>query len=519
MIGRHTFTIILALCLVLVTTVTPVAAQEIERRPVEDPLFGVSSVVPADWQDLGSGIYSRGTPPDDLALIAIQSAPATVDQLWTSLLPQFALTEVPEVTGEHSSDRFDWTLYRFDVKAGEAVIAVELALAPDDGTTHLLLLQSEPADFEVLREQVLLPAIDAFAVLEPAPTPDPSTFDYQIEQVSFPGGAEGVQLAGTLTLPPGPGPHPVVVTMSGSGAQDRDESMRPITTLQPFAILADALTSAGVGVLRYDDRGVGDSTGDYESATIAELAEDARAAIDYLETRDDIDPARIGLFGHSEGGLYSAILGSSDPRIAWIGMMAPAVIDGVTLIVEQNQALLRSSGADDATVEKYAAYTAEAAPLARDGEFEALEAVIRDFHGRAWDELAPEDQVIAGDREAFIQRQVDAEMLVYTSDWFRSFLAYDPASDWQQVSVPVLAIFGGKDAQVLADSNATALRAALEAGGNEDVEIITIPDANHLFQKADTGSIGEYGKLEPVFIDGFIDAVVDWTTAQAGVAQ
>ncbi len=518
MFPHRTLTIIVALCLALAATVTPVAAQEIERRPVEDPLYGVASVVPADWQDLGGGIYSRGTPPDDIALIAIQSAAATVDQLWPSLLPQFALTEVPEITGEYHSDRFDWTLYRFDVQLGEMVIAVELAAAQDGGTTHLLLLQSDPAEFDVLREQVLMPAIDAFAVLEPVPTPDPSTFDYQIEEVSFPGGAEGVELAGTLTLPNGPGPHPVVVTMSGSGAQDRDESMRPITTLKPFAILADALTSAGVGVLRYDDRGVGGSTGDYGSATIAELAEDARAAIDYLETRDDIDPARIGLFGHSEGGLYSAILGASDPRVAWIGMMAPAVIDGVTLIVEQNQALLRSSGADDATVEKYAAYTAEAAPLARDGEFEALEAVIRDFHGRAWDELAPEDQVIAGDREAFIQRQVDAELLVYTSDWFRSLLAYDPASDWQQVSVPVLAIFGGKDAQVLADSNAAALRTALEAGGNEDVEIITIADANHLFQKADTGSVGEYGKLEPVFVDGFIDAVVDWTTKQAGVA-
>ncbi len=519
MIGRRTLTVILTLCLALVATVTPVAAQEVERRPVEDPLFGVSSVVPADWQDLGGGIYSRGTPPDDLALIAIQSAPATVDQLWASLLPQFALTEVPEATAEYSSDRFDWTLYRFDVQLGEMVIAVELALAHDDGVTHLLLLQSDPADFEVLREQVLLPAIDAFAPLEPEPTPDPSSFDYQIEEVSFPGGAEGVQLAGTLTLPPGPGPHPVVVTMSGSGAQDRDESMRPITTLKPFAILADALTSAGVGVLRYDDRGVGASTGDYESATIAELAEDARAAIDYLETRDDIDPARIGLFGHSEGGLYAAILGASDPRIAWIGMMAPAVIDGVTLIVEQNQALLRSSGSEEKLVAAYAAYASEAMPLARDGDLEALEAVIRDFYGHAWDELDAEDQVIAGEREAFVQRQVDSEMPLYTSDWFRSFLAYDPTSDWKAVGVPVLATFGGKDAQVLADSNAAALRAALEAGGNDDVEIITIPGANHLFQEADTGSFAEYGQLDPVFIDGFIDAVVDWTTAQAGVAE
>jgi hypothetical protein len=399
------------------------------------------------------------------------------------------------------------------------VIAVELAAAESEGSTQLVLLQADPADFDVLREQVLLPAIDAFAPLEPEPTPDPSTFDYQIEEVTFPGGAPDVQLAGTLTLPDGPGPHPVVVTMSGSGAQDRDESLRPITTLKPFAILADALTSAGVGVLRYDDRGVGGSTGDYESATIAELAEDARAAIDYLETRGDVDPARIGIFGHSEGGLYSAILGASDPRVAWIGMMAPAVIDGVTLIVEQNQALVRSAGNDEELVEEYGRYTAEAMPLARDGDFEALESVIREFYGRAWDELEPDDQVIAGDREAFIQRQVDAELPLYTSDWFRSFLAYDPTADWQQVTVPVLAIFGGKDVQVLAASNAAALQANLDAAGNDDVEIITIPDANHLFQEAETGAYAEYGQLAPEFIDGFVDAVVDWTTVRAGVAE
>jgi uncharacterized protein len=520
---RPLLAIILFLGLSLVATVSTVAAQEIERRPVEDELFGVSSVVPADWQDLGGGAYARGTPPQDLALVAIQAAPASIEQVWSSLLPQFALTEVPEVTGSYRSELFDWTLYRFDVQLGDTVISAELALAGQDGTTQLVLLQSDPADFDTLREQVLLPAIDAFAPLAPTPTPDPSTFGYQIEEVSFPGGSEDVELAGTLTLPAGPGPHPVVVTMSGSGAQDRDESLRPITSLKPFAVIADALTSAGVGVLRYDDRGVGGSTGDYEAATISELAADATAAVDYLETRalarDDIDPDRIGLFGHSEGGLYAAMIGARDARITFIGMMAPAVTDGVTLIVEQNEALARSSGASEAMVSAIRDYTAAAMPLARDGEFEALEQVMRDSYARIWDEMTPDEQVIAGDREAFIQLQVGAELPAYTSDWFRSLLAYDPTADWEQVTVPVLAIFGGKDVQVLADSNATALQQALEVASNEDVEIVTIADANHLFQAAETGAFAEYGQLAPEFIDGFTQVIVDWMTDRAGLGQ
>jgi len=281
-------------------------APDIERRPVEDQLFGVKSVIPADWQELGGGAYSRGTPPEDLALIAIQSAAATPDQIWPSLLPQFALTEIPEIGDTYSTDLFDWTLFPFTVELGDMVISAEVALAEDDGSTHLILLQSDPEDFDILREQVLLPALDAFDVLAPEPTPDPSTFDYQIEEVTFPGGAADVELSGTLTLPDGPGPHPVVITMSGSGPSDRDESLAPITALKPFAVIADALTSAGVGVLRYDDRGVGSSTGDHEGPTISDFTADARAAIDYLESRDDVDSERIGLFGHSEGGVYAA---------------------------------------------------------------------------------------------------------------------------------------------------------------------------------------------------------------------
>jgi pimeloyl-ACP methyl ester carboxylesterase len=213
------------------------------------------------------------------------------------------------------------------------------------------------------------------------------------------------------------------------------------------------------------------------------------------------------------------MIAAADPRISYLGMMAPAVTDGVTLIVEQSEALARSSGASETMVAAIRDYTAEAMPLARDGEFAALERVMRESYGRIWDEMTAEEQVIAGDRDTFVELQVKAELPAYTSDWYRSLLAYDPRADWQQVTVPVLAIFGGKDVQVLADSNAAALAEALEGAGNADVEIVTIPDANHLFQEADTGAYAEYSQLEPEFIDGFTDIVVDWMTTRAGVAE
>lgn len=511
---------ILTLVLSLALTLLPVGAvaQDEGYRTIEDPLFGITSVVPADWADLGGGTYARGTPPADLALIALQAAPASIDQMWASLLPQFLMSDVPDVSGEHSGEALDWTLYRFDVTPGGVTVAVELALSENDGVTSLALLQSAPEEIEELREQVLIPALDAYALLVPEPTPDPAAFGYSSEEVSFAGGSEGVELAGTLTLPDAPGRHPVVITMTGSGPQDRNESLKPTTLLEPFAVIADALTSAGVGVLRYDDRGVGGSTGDYNAATVQELAEDARAAIDYLETRDDVDPERIGLFGHSEGGLYSAMLGASDPRVAFIGMMAPAVIDGISLIVEQNVAITRADGSSDQQVEAVGDYVATLMPILLEGDFEAAERIIRDFLGRVYDELSPEQREFAGDRETFVDRQVEAQLPIYESDWYRSFLGYDPTADWAQVDVPVLGIFGGKDTQVVAESNATALRETLEAAGNEDVTTLTFDDANHLFQEAVTGAVSEYGELEPEFIEGFTEAVVDWFVERAGVS-
>lgn len=517
---RRAAVLVLA-ALLIVGSVAPAAAQVSGgdgHRPIEDPLFEVTSVVPASWQELGGGLYGRGQPPDDPSVIAIQSVPMAPAELWPGLLPQLGLTEVPAATGAHEGEALDWTLHAFDVSVPGIELRVEVALAEEGGRTYLVLLQSAPEEFAALREQVLVPALDATAPLVPEPTPHPSTFDYAIEEVTFPGGSPGVELAGTLTLPSGPGPHPVVVTMSGSGPQDRDESLKPITTLKPFAILADALTSAGVGVLRYDDRGVGGSSGDHAAATVDDLAGDAAAAIDYLETRSDVDPARIGLLGHSEGGIYAAMIGADDPRVAFIVGMAPAVVDGIDLIVAQNEALARASGADEVEVEARRAYTAAVMPLVLEGDWDAAEQVTRDYVGGIWDRLSEQDRAVLGEREAFISAQVAQVTPAYGSDWFRSLLAHDSQPDWARVTVPVLGLFGALDAQVVTEQNEPALRAALEAAGNEDVETIVFPDANHLFQSAGTGAFEEYGSLAPEFTDGFVEAVVDWVSERAGVA-
>ena len=512
----------LGLCLsLLLSLALPGLAQESipsGSRRIEDPLQGVTSAVPEGWQELGNGTYARGTIPDDLTVLAVQSVAAPPDQLWPSLLPQFAMDAIPESTGSLQSNGYDWTLYRFDVTAGGLSVAIEMALAQDDGSTHLILLQADPAEFDGLRDQVLLPALEAFDVLAPEPTPDPASLGYAVEEVGFPGGNAGVELAGTLTLPSGDGPFPAVVLMSGSGAQDRDESLRPAATIKPFALLADALTSAGLAVLRYDDRGVGGSTGDYAAATIDDLTADGRAALEYLRSRPDIDPAHIGLLGHSEGGLYAAKLAAADPDIAFVvGMAAPAV-DGVSLLVEQAAALQRSRGASDADIDAARRLQETALPALLAGDQVTLDAALTEYFGGIWDRATDDERAIAGERQGFIDRESQAARSQYGSDWMRSLLAYDPALDWQQVGVPVLGLYGGKDVQVVAEQSEPALRAALDAGGNEVSEIIVLDDANHLFQAAESGAVEEYGALPAAFTADFLPTLIDWVTEHAGLA-
>ena len=267
----------------LLTSANALAQERVALLPHTSEGYGYESVVPEGWTDVGQGIFARQRDAADPTLLAQQSAPVSAEDVLASLLPQLRLTEAPQSVGTHQGDALEWTLYQVDVALGEGEVAVDLALSDEDGTTYIVLLQSAPDERDALRESIFLPALNAFAPLVETVEDVP----YRVEAVTF--GNGDVTLAGTLTLPPTPGPHPAVVLVSGSGPQDRDETLGGGIAIKPFRLLADALTREGVAVLRYDDRGVGASTGTFSTAVVSDFASDAEAAIDYLLTREEID--------------------------------------------------------------------------------------------------------------------------------------------------------------------------------------------------------------------------------------
>jgi len=508
---RWTLLLCLALAVSVVSAQDATPAADITLAPYNDELFGIQGVLPDGWTRAAPGVYARGQDTGDVTLLAQQAAPATLDQVVPSLLPQLGLDALPEPTATVETSVFTWTTYKVDVTAAATTIAVDLALAEVDGKTYIVLMQTTPDEYAALHEAVFLPALDAFAPLAEAP-PEPN-LPYVAEEVTFANG--DVTLAGTLTLPEGDGLHPAVVLITGSGPQDRDESLAPLTALKPFKLIADALSRWGIAVLRYDDRGVGESTGDHASATSADFATDAAAAIDYLLTRDDINPDEIGVLGHSEGGLIAAILGASNPDVAFIVSMAGTAVNGRDLLLLQNQKLILAEGGTQEQADQQVAFLNQAFDLLDSNESEAVNDLVYETV-LAQVETLPEDQRAAlGDIETYAQGQAAS----LTSDWMRFFLDYNPGDDWAQTTVPVLALFGGKDVQVVAEQNAPALETALEQAGNADYEIVTLPSANHLFQDAETGAVSEYGMLPAEFVDGFLPLVGDWILARVTLPE
>jgi hypothetical protein len=319
-------------------------------------------------------------------------------------------------------------------------------------------------------------------------TPKPP-FPYRAEDVSF-DSVPGVRLAGTLTLPPGKGPFPAAVLITGSGPQDRDETL---VGHKPFLVLADALTRRGIAVLRDDDRGVAKSTGDFNKATSRDFAEDAKAALAYLRTRPDIDAKRIGLIGHSEGGMIAPMVAADDPRVAFVVMMAGPGVPIRELMAAQRAAVARTSGV-----------TSEAATQ--------REATIGRVD-KALAEAKDPDHAQADATKVLVEAGMTEDAATAAakrmgSVWYTWFIAYDPRPTLQKVRAPVLAIDGDKDVQVVSSQNLPAIREALK--GNPDATVVELPGLNHLFQTAKTGSPVEYARIEETISPKALDLITDW---------
>src|SRR5216683_4017173 len=202
-------------------------------------------------------------------------------------------------------------------------------------------------------------------------------YPYKEEEIAFPNGKAKISLAGTLTLPRGPGPFPAVILLSGSGPHDRDESL---VGHRPFLVLADHLTRKGIAVLRFDKRGIGKSTGDYTDATTADFASDAEAVLAYLKTRKEIDPKKIGLIGHSEGGMIAPMVATRSNDVAWIVLLAGPALKGEDTLLLQSELILKTAGVNDGQIantrefnkQTYALVRQEKDPAALEAKLNAL---------------------------------------------------------------------------------------------------------------------------------------------------
>ena len=325
-------------------------------------------------------------------------------------------------------------------------------------------------------------------------------YSYYTEEVTFENKIDKNVLAGTLSLPQKEGKFPAVILISGSGPQNRDEEL---LEHKPFLVLADYLTKKGIAVLRFDDRGVGKSTGEFKTATTLDFAKDVQAALAYMQSRKEIDKNKIGLIGHSEGGIIAPIVAADSKEIDFILLLAGTGIRGDQLMLLQKEMIESQMGVSENEIQKAqevfkGAYDIIVASPANDP---TLKSKVNSY-------------LIKKVGDKMVDSQINTLSSQITSPWFIGFLKLDPTIALENVKCPVLALNGDKDLQVSADVNLEAIKKAVVKGGNKNVTIKKIPNLNHLFQESVTGSIEEYGTIEQTFSPIALEEISSWVLKQ-----
>jgi len=336
-------------------------------------------------------------------------------------------------------------------------------------------------------------------------------FPYGIEEVTFVNAEADIELAGTVTMPSGDGPFPGVILVSGSGPQDRDETLMGH---KPFWVLADHLSRAGIAVLRYDDRGVADSGGDFAAATSEDFASDALAAAVYLAGLAGVAHDRVGIVGHSEGGLVGPMAATRSDAVGFVVMLAGPGVPGLDILVEQGELINEAAGAPPEITAMNGRVQRALAQIVRDEPDADVAALLMRTAMEAEIDALPEDiKQAAG---AQLSASVDQSIQQMNTPWFRFFLHHDPRPALEQLSVPVLAIVGEKDLQVPPKQSVPEIEAAFARGGNPDATVQVLPGLNHLFQEADTGAPSEYQRIEETFNAAALELVSSWILERFG---
>jgi pimeloyl-ACP methyl ester carboxylesterase len=337
-------------------------------------------------------------------------------------------------------------------------------------------------------------AVEKAEVVRPQEPVPP--FPYDAEEVTFSNEQDGVELAGTLTLPRGDGVFPAVVLISGSGPQNRDEEL---FEHKPFWVLADFLTRNGIAVLRFDDRGVGASTGDFAKATTFDFARDVEAAVDFLKTREGVNPKEIGLIGHSEGGVIAPMVASERADIGFIVLMAGSALRGDQLLLLQKATIEAQMGVPPQMIEYNQQIMGGAYEIVLNEQLdqEIIADSLSGYFQEKYGVMLPEEQ-----RMALVDQ--------LSSPWMINFVRLDPAVYLSEVQCPLLALNGSKDLQVPSKENLDVITRMAEEHPEKQIITMELEGLNHLFQECETGAVSEYGTIEQTIAPIALETMLSW---------
>ncbi len=336
---------------------------------------------------------------------------------------------------------------------------------------------------------------------------DPKSFPYKREEISFRNNKAGITLRGTLTLPSDSKATKIAILISGSGPQNRDSEF-PTFNHRPFLVWSDWLTRQGIAVLRFDDRGIAKSEGVFAKATTADFATDVEAAIAYVRSRQDLKSLKLGLIGHSEGGMIAPMIASHDKSVQFLVLLAAPGVPFADLLMKQQADIARSNGIaqdkiDDGITknkeifESYAKYkTLDSAAFA--AKLKGI--LMANFKPDSSNAMS------ASQRNAAINSTINLQ----SSAWFRYAMNFIPATYLSRVQCPVLSLNGSLDLQVAATENLDGIRKNLDKAGNKRHREVLLPGLNHMFQQAKTGNPLEYSQLQETVNPQALKEVSSW---------
>ena len=335
-------------------------------------------------------------------------------------------------------------------------------------------------------------------------------FSYDSEDVLFYNENKSIEYGATITTPRDDKQHPAVILISGSGPQNRDEEL---FQHKPFAVVADHLTKQGYVVLRVDDRGVGKTTGDRSKATSEDFADDVMAAIEYLKKRKEVDRKKIGLYGHSEGGLIAQLVAARSKDVDFVIMMAAPGVQVIQAMAEQNAALMKTMRLSEDKANEYAElYTTIMKGITtatdRDMAEKRVNKALNDWIAKTDKTTVQATTGITDEesKEKFIYEFVK----LYDNKWMMYFMQYDPKPVLEKLDCKVLALNGDKDIQVISRTNLEGINKALANSKSKVFEVREVEGVNHLFQECNLCTVQEYGQLEQTIKPEVLDIVTTW---------